>query len=249
MSQKASIAVQKQKNPINETDVSAVICIKSSPKGSTAGRHGGRGSAMNTVSVQLLSKRYGTTLAVDNITFTIRPGQTVGLLGGNGAGKTTTISMLLGILVPTAGRIEILGHDMAPRPLRRTGADEFFLSLYRAAEPHYGAREPDASTPISTMSGTRRAASPNWRRSWPCMSFSIVRQGSCPPGRRPAWRSPSPSSTGPKCCSWTSRRQASTPIRAISCEAGWSATARARAARCSSPRTTWPRSSGSATMS
>jgi ABC-2 type transport system ATP-binding protein len=63
--------------------------------------------------VQLLSKRYGTTLAVDNISFTIAAGQTVGLLGGNGAGKTTTISMLLGILTPSGGRIEILGRDMA----------------------------------------------------------------------------------------------------------------------------------------
>lgn len=68
---------------------------------------------MNTVSVQALSKRYGTTLAVDNISFAIKTGQTVGLLGGNGAGKTTTISMLLGILTPSAGKIEILGHDMA----------------------------------------------------------------------------------------------------------------------------------------
>jgi ABC-2 type transport system ATP-binding protein len=40
-------------------------------------------------------------------------GATVGLLGGNGAGKTTTIAMLLGLLVPTAGRITVLGHDMA----------------------------------------------------------------------------------------------------------------------------------------
>jgi ABC-2 type transport system ATP-binding protein len=68
---------------------------------------------MNMVSVQALSKRYGTTLAVDNISFQVGTGQTVGLLGGNGAGKTTTISMLLGILAPSAGKIDILGHDMA----------------------------------------------------------------------------------------------------------------------------------------
>lgn len=68
---------------------------------------------MNMVRVQALSKRYATTLAVDNIGFTIAAGQTVGLLGGNGAGKTTTISMLLGLLLPTSGKIEILGHDMA----------------------------------------------------------------------------------------------------------------------------------------
>ncbi len=60
-----------------------------------------------------LTKRYGMTLAVDDIDFAVPPGQTVGLLGGNGAGKTTTIAMLLGLLIPTAGNIRILGHDMA----------------------------------------------------------------------------------------------------------------------------------------
>lgn len=60
-----------------------------------------------------LTKRYGKTLAVDDIDFAVPAGQTVGLLGGNGAGKTTTIGMLLGLLIPTAGSICILGHDMA----------------------------------------------------------------------------------------------------------------------------------------
>jgi ABC-2 type transport system ATP-binding protein len=65
------------------------------------------------IQVESLTKRYRETLAVEDISFTVRPGQTVGLLGGNGAGKTTTIAMLLGLLVPTAGRISVLGHDMA----------------------------------------------------------------------------------------------------------------------------------------
>ena len=60
-----------------------------------------------------LTKRYGATLAVDAIDFAVSRGETVGLLGGNGAGKTTTIAMLLGLLIPTAGSIRILGHDMA----------------------------------------------------------------------------------------------------------------------------------------
>ncbi|GAC1342207.1 MAG: ABC transporter ATP-binding protein [Acetobacteraceae bacterium] len=50
---------------------------------------------------------------MDGIGFAVAPGQTLGLLGGNGAGKTTTIAMLLGLLIPTAGSIRILGHDMA----------------------------------------------------------------------------------------------------------------------------------------
>lgn len=67
----------------------------------------------DAICVESLTKRYRETLAVDDISFTVRRGETVGLLGGNGAGKTTTIAMLLGLLVPTAGRITVLGHDMA----------------------------------------------------------------------------------------------------------------------------------------
>jgi ABC-2 type transport system ATP-binding protein len=67
---------------------------------------------MNAIRVENLTKRYRAALAVDDISFTVPAGQTVGLLGGNGAGKTTTIAMLLGLLVPTGGRIQVLGHDM-----------------------------------------------------------------------------------------------------------------------------------------
>jgi ABC-2 type transport system ATP-binding protein len=68
---------------------------------------------MHAIEVLSLTKRYRAALAVEDISFTVAPGQTVGLLGGNGAGKTTTIAMLLGLLVPTAGKIHILGHDLA----------------------------------------------------------------------------------------------------------------------------------------
>ncbi len=68
---------------------------------------------MHAIQVQGLTKRYGDVTAVDGVTFGVAPGRTLGLLGGNGAGKTTTIAMLLGLLIPTAGSIRILGHDMA----------------------------------------------------------------------------------------------------------------------------------------
>jgi ABC-2 type transport system ATP-binding protein len=68
---------------------------------------------MDAIEVAHLTKRYGQTLAVDDIGFTVPPGTTLGLLGGNGAGKTTTIAMLLGLLIPSAGSIRVLGHDMA----------------------------------------------------------------------------------------------------------------------------------------
>ncbi|WP_207538953.1 ABC transporter ATP-binding protein [Sabulicella rubraurantiaca] len=67
------------------------------------------------LTVEALSKSYapGRPPAVDSLSFSIGRGRTLGLLGGNGAGKTTTIAMLLGLLVPSAGRIVALGHDMA----------------------------------------------------------------------------------------------------------------------------------------
>jgi ABC-2 type transport system ATP-binding protein len=71
------------------------------------------GIGMSAIQVDRLFKLYGDVRAVDGISFTAQAGATVGLLGGNGAGKTTTIAMLLGLLVPTSGRITVLGHDMA----------------------------------------------------------------------------------------------------------------------------------------
>ena len=68
---------------------------------------------MDALRVEGLTKRYGETLALDRLGFALAPGRTLGLLGGNGAGKTTTIAMLLGLLIPTAGSIQVLGRDMA----------------------------------------------------------------------------------------------------------------------------------------
>jgi ABC-2 type transport system ATP-binding protein len=59
-----------------------------------------------------LSKSFAAVAAVQGVSFTLRRGTTLGLLGGNGAGKTTTIGMMLGLIVPSGGSIEILGEDM-----------------------------------------------------------------------------------------------------------------------------------------
>ena len=64
------------------------------------------------VNVDNLVKRYPTAVAVDGISFTVARGVTAALLGGNGAGKTTTLSILLGLLLPTSGRVEVFGEDM-----------------------------------------------------------------------------------------------------------------------------------------
>ena len=64
------------------------------------------------IAVENLVKRYPNAVAVDGISFSVMRGTTVALLGGNGAGKTTTISILLGLLLPTAGKVRVLGEDM-----------------------------------------------------------------------------------------------------------------------------------------
>ncbi|MGA8903218.1 ABC transporter ATP-binding protein [Bradyrhizobium sp.] len=65
-----------------------------------------------------LTKRYGETRAVDNISFGIRKGEVFGLLGPNGAGKTTTILMMLGLTEVSSGRISVLGFDPVRQPLQ-----------------------------------------------------------------------------------------------------------------------------------
>ncbi|HUH84824.1 MAG TPA: ABC transporter ATP-binding protein [Stellaceae bacterium] len=62
--------------------------------------------------VENLVKRYGKTLAVGGIGFSVERGATAALLGGNGAGKTTTLAILLGLLLPTEGTVRVLGEDM-----------------------------------------------------------------------------------------------------------------------------------------
>src|ERR1700754_3467415 len=64
------------------------------------------------IEVDRLVKVYKATRAVDGISFEIARGSVTGLLGGNGAGKTTTIAMIMGLVLPTSGRVRVLGFDM-----------------------------------------------------------------------------------------------------------------------------------------
>jgi ABC-2 type transport system ATP-binding protein len=66
---------------------------------------------MNVIETRQLTKRYGTSRGIDEISLTVRPGEVFGLLGPNGAGKTTLIRTLLDLLHPTAGTATILGLD------------------------------------------------------------------------------------------------------------------------------------------
>ena len=69
------------------------------------------------IQVQNLTKTYGEQRAVDNISFSIQPGEIVGFLGPNGAGKSTTMKMITGYLQPDQGSIQVNGTDVAQNPL------------------------------------------------------------------------------------------------------------------------------------
>jgi len=64
------------------------------------------------IAVDHLVKVYKQTRAVDDISFSLPRGSITGLLGGNGAGKTTTIATIMGLVLPTSGRVQVLGHRM-----------------------------------------------------------------------------------------------------------------------------------------
>jgi len=76
------------------------------------------------IQVRGLSKRYGRTIAVDNLTFTVRSGIVTGFVGPNGAGKTTTMRLILGLDSPTAGAVTVGGRRYRDfgAPLREVGA-------------------------------------------------------------------------------------------------------------------------------
>jgi ABC-2 type transport system ATP-binding protein len=77
------------------------------------------------VSIAHVSKYFDSLTAVEDLSFDIRPGSTTALLGGNGAGKTTTLSMLLGVLLPSAGAISIFGEDILRHRYRVLGRMNF----------------------------------------------------------------------------------------------------------------------------
>jgi ABC-2 type transport system ATP-binding protein len=83
------------------------------------------------IEVSGLVKRYDEITAVAGLTFSVAPGEVVGLVGPNGAGKTTTLRCLVGIIRPTSGLIRIAGHDLQEAPLAAKSALAFVPD-----EPH-----------------------------------------------------------------------------------------------------------------
>ncbi|MCC6024176.1 MAG: ABC transporter ATP-binding protein [Thaumarchaeota archaeon] len=73
---------------------------------------------MNAIEAVDLTKRFGSIVAVNGVSFEVKEGEIFGLLGPNGAGKTTTIRMLTGLLKPDRGRAAIMGHDVMEEPIK-----------------------------------------------------------------------------------------------------------------------------------
>src|SRR6476661_6999325 len=91
----------------------------------------GGSKSLSVLTLERVSKRFDQVVAVNDLSFSVEPGTVFGFLGGNGAGKTTSLRMVLDIIRPTSGRIEVLGRA----PGRENSADIGFLpeerGLYR----------------------------------------------------------------------------------------------------------------------
>ncbi len=93
------------------------------------------------IEVEGLTKLYGSFVAVEDLSFSVRPGEVTGLVGPNGAGKTTTLRCLAGIIPPSKGLVRICGHDLAANPLAAKKelaflTDEPRLFEYLTVEQH-----------------------------------------------------------------------------------------------------------------
>ncbi|WP_374225587.1 ABC transporter ATP-binding protein [Micromonospora sp. C31] len=105
------------------------------------------------IELNALTRRYGRTTAVDDLTLTVRPGHVTGFLGPNGAGKSTTLRMIIGLTAPTSGTVTVDGVRFADRPrgLRHAGA------LLDAGDVHGGRSAVAHLSALARSNGIARA--------------------------------------------------------------------------------------------
>src|ERR1700722_16679972 len=108
------------------------------------------------ITIKNLSKRYGEILAVDDLTFSVAPGEVLGFLGANGAGKSTTMRMIAGFISPTTGEVTVCGHDIERAPV----AAKSCIGYLPEGAPSYGemtvAEFLDFIADVRGLSGERR---------------------------------------------------------------------------------------------
>jgi ABC-2 type transport system ATP-binding protein len=86
------------------------------------------------ITIKNLSKRYGDKLAVNDLTFSVAPGEVLGFLGANGAGKSTTMRMIAGFVSPSSGQVAVCGHDIETAPV----AAKSCMGYLPEGAPSYG---------------------------------------------------------------------------------------------------------------
>ena len=111
---------------------------------------------ISVITVERLTKRFGRTVAVDDLSFEVEAGSVTGFLGPNGAGKTTTLRSLLGLVIPTRGTATVLGRPYAALddPIRRVGA------VLEASGFHPGRRALDHLRVAAVAAGLPAARAP-----------------------------------------------------------------------------------------
>ncbi|TDJ63694.1 MAG: ABC transporter ATP-binding protein [Proteobacteria bacterium] len=111
----------------------------------------------NLIEVKGLHKHFGKLVAVDGIDLTVRRGEVLGFLGPNGAGKSTTMKMITGFLAPTAGSINVCGHDVLSDPI----AAKSCIGYLPEGAPAYGEMTPktflDFVADIRGLTGQEKA--------------------------------------------------------------------------------------------
>ena len=118
------------------------------------------------ISLRRLTKRYGSVLAVDGLSFDVEPGRVTGFLGPNGSGKTTTLRMLLGLAAPDSGTATINGvrYRDLPDPARTVGAaleaDSFHPG--RSAIEHLRIVATTAGIPRARATQVLAMVGPHW---------------------------------------------------------------------------------------
>jgi ABC-2 type transport system ATP-binding protein len=108
------------------------------------------------ITTKNLSKRYGDILAVQDLSFTVSPGEVLGFLGANGAGKSTTMRMIAGFIAPSSGQITVCGHDIEQAPVEAKSC----IGYLPEGAPSYGEMTVgeflDFVADIRGLSGERR---------------------------------------------------------------------------------------------
>jgi gliding motility-associated transport system ATP-binding protein len=108
------------------------------------------------ITTKNLSKRYGDKLAVNDLTFSVAPGEVLGFLGANGAGKSTTMRMIAGFISPSAGQVSVCGYDIEESPV----AAKSCMGYLPEGAPSYGemtvAEFLDFVSDVRGLAGERR---------------------------------------------------------------------------------------------